>query len=77
MSQREGATYPELMSKEDVTLRRCEDRIADMERRVAEQRLRLPHEGSVAFGAAEVHALMLETLTHWRDHKTEFQRRFV
>ena len=58
-----------VMSQTNPELTRLERSIADLERRVAEQKERMKGGGGNAFGSAEVLGLMEQTLESWRERK--------
>ena len=53
---------------------RWELQIADLERRIVEQRRRIACEGA-SFGSLEVLHFMEQTLESWREHKRALQHR--
>ena len=56
-------------------LARWELRVADLERRVAEQKGRVPCEVGEGLGAHEVLHFMEQTLESWREHRRVLQQR--
>ena len=56
------------MAQSDDEAPRSDVQIADLERRVLEQRRRVANEGA-GFGAIEVLHLMEQTLASWRERK--------
>jgi hypothetical protein len=56
-------------------LARWELRVADLERRVAEQRRRVACEPGEGFGAREVLHFMEQTLEDWREQSRALRRR--
>ena len=53
---------------------RWDQQIADLERRIVEQKRRVSHEGA-GFGSLEVLQLMEQPLESWRGHKRVLQHR--
>ena len=51
---------------------RCDLQIADLERRIVEQKSRIANEGA-SFGSLEVLQFMEQTLESWLEHKRALQ----